>query len=210
MFLCPSDGAPTTAQITYVSTPVTYAGANYAMNQSDGTNIGAGFAAQIHPMNPGNGLCWVGAGTKLRDVTDGSSNTLAFTESIRGDGSRQSNSAPLQDVNRYRAMGGSDVYAVADTGTGQTDWDGRRLCSWLRGSIPEGPVMNGYLTPNSKKPDSVSGSSKLTAARSWHPGGANVLLCDGSVRFLKDSVSVPVYRALWTRAGGEVISASDY
>ncbi|AMV38470.1 DUF1559 domain-containing protein [Planctomyces sp. SH-PL62] len=211
MFLCPSDAAVSpTVELTYASTPVKYAGSNYAMNQSDGTNLGTGIAAQVHPMNPGNGLSWVGSGTKLSQVTDGSSNTLAFTESTRGDGSRLTSSAPIDNVLKYRAMGGTDFYAMADTGSGHTSWDGRRLCSWLRGSIPEGPVMNGYLTPNSKKADSVSSSSKLTAARSNHPGGVNALFCDGSVHFLRDSIDLAVYRGLWTRAGGEILSASDY
>jgi prepilin-type N-terminal cleavage/methylation domain-containing protein/prepilin-type processing-associated H-X9-DG protein len=46
--------------------------------------------------------------------------------------------------------------------------------------------------------------------RSNHPGGANFLLGDGSVHFLKETISLPVYQALSTRALGEVISADSY
>ncbi|HEU5117263.1 MAG TPA: DUF1559 domain-containing protein [Isosphaeraceae bacterium] len=45
---------------------------------------------------------------------------------------------------------------------------------------------------------------------SQHPGGANMLFGDGSVHFLKDAISLVTYRALGTRAGGEVISANSY
>ena len=45
---------------------------------------------------------------------------------------------------------------------------------------------------------------------SWHPGGVNLLLGDGSVRFVKDSVDVATWRALGTIRGGEVISADAY
>jgi prepilin-type processing-associated H-X9-DG protein len=41
---------------------------------------------------------------------------------------------------------------------------------------------------------------------SFHPGGANVLLLDGSVKFIKDSIALGTWNALGTRAGGEVIS----
>jgi prepilin-type processing-associated H-X9-DG protein len=40
---------------------------------------------------------------------------------------------------------------------------------------------------------------------SWHPGGANFLFCDGSVRFLQDSMSFPAFQALCSINGGEVV-----
>ncbi len=47
-------------------------------------------------------------------------------------------------------------------------------------------------------------------SNSNHPGGANFLLADGSVRFLKSSISIKTYWALGTKANGEVISSDSY
>jgi prepilin-type N-terminal cleavage/methylation domain-containing protein/prepilin-type processing-associated H-X9-DG protein len=45
---------------------------------------------------------------------------------------------------------------------------------------------------------------------SFHPGGVNVGMVDGSVKFIKDSINLPAWWALGTRAGGEVVSADSY
>jgi prepilin-type processing-associated H-X9-DG protein len=45
---------------------------------------------------------------------------------------------------------------------------------------------------------------------SRHPGGVNMLVGDGSVKFIKDSINLQVWRALGTRSGGEVMSADSF
>ena len=67
--------------------------------------------------------------------------------------------------------------------------------------------FNAYLPPNSRVPD-ISGHGRgWMTARSLHPGGVNVVLGDGSVRFIRDTIDLATWRALATRGGGEVISA---
>jgi len=89
-----------------------------------------------------------------------------------------------------------------------TGWNATRQNNWLRGSVPDGPMLNGRFPPNFGVPDLVYRSWKITAARSRHPGGVNACLVDGSVRFVKDSVDRGVWHASWTRSGGEVASVS--
>jgi Protein of unknown function (DUF1559)/Domain of unknown function (DUF4190) len=57
---------------------------------------------------------------------------------------------------------------------------------------------------------SLTSTNPSLGMGSKHPGGWNVMMGDGSVRFLKNSISLQLLKALATRDGGEVIAASDY
>jgi prepilin-type N-terminal cleavage/methylation domain-containing protein/prepilin-type processing-associated H-X9-DG protein len=46
--------------------------------------------------------------------------------------------------------------------------------------------------------------------KSRHPGGVNMAFCDGSIRFIKQTISLPVHCALGSRKGGEVVSSDAY
>jgi len=104
-------------------------------------------------------------------------------------------------------------------------FDLRGFSWWFGGSS-----FNTYLAPNSTFPDvmqdqgycnypfqsnppCVGATSILavtTAARSKHPGGVNVGMADGSVRFLKNSINLSTWRALSTTQGNEVVSSDSY
>jgi prepilin-type processing-associated H-X9-DG protein len=108
--------------------------------------------------------------------------------------------------------------------------DLRGFSHWAYGSS-----FSGLRTPNSTKPDwmqssgycnaapqwtdgeptnppCIQGTNSLviTSARSYHPGGVNVGFCDGSVKFIKNTVFPLTYMALSSAAGGEVLSADAY
>jgi prepilin-type processing-associated H-X9-DG protein len=76
---------------------------------------------------------------------------------------------------------------------------------------PGGPD---YTTPdvdlNSERERIGGPTYAAVTARSYHPGGVNIVLGDGSVRFVKNSIDGWLWRALGTVAGGEVISADRY
>lgn len=62
----------------------------------------------------------------------------------------------------------------------------------------------------STNPDCIDRDRGYNAARSRHPGGVNALLCDGSVRFIKDTIALPTWRALGSMSGSEVLSADSF
>jgi prepilin-type N-terminal cleavage/methylation domain-containing protein/prepilin-type processing-associated H-X9-DG protein len=59
-------------------------------------------------------------------------------------------------------------------------------------------------------PSCAPEGSSFVNASSYHPGGCNFVFADGSVRFIKNSVSMLIYQALGTRNGGEVVSSDSY
>ena len=84
--------------------------------------------------------------------------------------------------------------------------------------LPDLQSSSGYcaaLYPQMAPPNPPCGASTgpegpTYAARSRHPGGVNVLMCDGSVKFIKNSINLAVWRALSTTQGNEVISSDAY
>lgn len=208
-FLCPSDTESPIHDLKLVSETIRYAASNYAMNGGSGTD------GKTAIMTATDGICYCGATLKLSGITDGFSNTLAFTESLIG----RCDSPPLSppaDAQVYRARLSSPAGLLAAAESAETNgfeavlpqvagWDGTRLAYWIRGYPPGGPVMIGRFPPNSPIPDLIGGSGRLAAARSRHGGGVNAGFCDGSVRFLSDEIEKAAWHALWTRNGREVV-----
>ena len=56
----------------------------------------------------------------------------------------------------------------------------------------------------------ASAAFAAVTSRSYHPGGVNVLMGDGSVKFVKDTIAGVVWRGLGTINGREVIGADSY
>jgi hypothetical protein len=141
------------------------------------------------------------AGVRMTDVTDGLSNTVAFSETTLGAGGpRPTNST---DNTRFYKQVTSLTQANCDASTTLvTD----RGALWADGAY-NSTLFNTVRPPNSPLMDCVQHSNPAwKSARSRHEQGVNVLLGDGGVRFMRDSIQPQTWTAMGTRNGGEVVS----
>jgi prepilin-type N-terminal cleavage/methylation domain-containing protein/prepilin-type processing-associated H-X9-DG protein len=201
LFVCPSD--PAAGQVPGSA----YYGSNYvACNGTGVTTDAVGNVIGYATIPNGNGIF---AQTPVRpgDITDGLSNTTAFSESLLGNGQLPGGGSAPTDP-RYLVLevpGGGDPTPAA-CGSMSGTWNPRRGEQWINGHY-EQTLYNHYYAPNATTWDcgNASHNKGLTSARSFHTGGVNVLLADGSVRFVRDSVALPAWRGMATRTGGEVL-----
>lgn len=212
VFLCPSDPTPTTSNFTQGGATFTIAGTNYDANIGSGFKDGVFNISLGFPSQDCNGLFWINGKLSINAIIDGTSNTVAFGETTRGD-SVTTGSGPLDtDLLRKKfrlSVSSGDAYAFVTTPGASSTWDNKRSVYWIIAFSPYGSMMTGALGPNSPYPDAIQLSGRISATRSYHTGGVNILMADGSVRFLRDSVNIDAYRAAWTRAGGEVSSLDN-
>jgi prepilin-type N-terminal cleavage/methylation domain-containing protein/prepilin-type processing-associated H-X9-DG protein len=205
-FLCPSDQA--------ANLPPGQTGANYRPNEGNGIQYSWG---PSDPWNfntslpPPNGPFFALSNTRVASISDGTSNTAAYSEEGLGDMSnaiatektdmfwpQTYPSTPAQAVSDCRSIKATDLayQGVSTAGV-----------PWLKGSVSA--CYNHVDVPNSRTCIFPPGRI-LNTANSYHPGGVNVTLCDGSVRFVKSSINLDAWRALGSRNGGEVVSADSY
>ena len=221
VYLCPSD--PGTGVYLKAANYVCSVGPQFRYDTGGTAGVGVGmFAIQV---------AW-----GSRDVTDGMSNTLAFSEALIGDNNAGSRNGAERYVNLswptgtgmlngFAAGSGMDQVlpgaqatlasyigscnAARNANSNSTDY-GQSF--WASGRTHYGPINSTLLTPNSKNADCCAypAETAMFAMRSRHSGGVNALFADGSVKFMKDSVNQLTWWSLGSRAGGEVISADAY
>jgi prepilin-type N-terminal cleavage/methylation domain-containing protein/prepilin-type processing-associated H-X9-DG protein len=196
---CPADGLGDNPVSHIVNDVVwaTWSKSNYLGFFGD-KNFG-GFFAQNNTDTNTPAVFGVDYGARIAEVTDGTSNTLAFGEYLTG--------VPVRER------------VVTDHGIG-TD---RRGATWI--DLPGFSQLYTYATPNSSSPDvffptsfcydnpalnlpciGLSLDESTVASRSRHPGGVNVLLVDGSVRFIRETIDLATWRGLGTISGAEPVA----
>jgi prepilin-type processing-associated H-X9-DG protein len=235
-FICPSDGV---SPIAGYGTYKMWTGVTNNYFASLGTTT-------MYTGSPGNVPPTTGLFTQggqaygLQNITDGSSNTIAFGESLVGDNTIEqvkwrdgpvlltaSATGPkgLADVSTNYAATIADLQACAVAFAAQTQAKpGNVNLKGFRWGESEGgfALFNTIIPPTSTtysfawcRPGGGSNSTEASdgmyqGSSSNHPGGANFLFGDGSVHFLKSSISIPTYWALGTKSNGEIVSSDSY
>jgi prepilin-type N-terminal cleavage/methylation domain-containing protein/prepilin-type processing-associated H-X9-DG protein len=201
-FLCPSE--PTQA------VPAGWAGTNYRANQ--GSQILYGQPSTVvgninYGMPAPNGVFVPSRSLMIADVRDGASNTAAFSEHPLGDFSN-SVSSPTDTFQPgiYPATPDEAVANCKNMNTANLALQGVSNVGapWLQSYHSTTQYFH-VGPPNSRSCMYPPGRIATTAA-SYHTGGVNLLMCDGSTRFTNDSVDLTVWRSVGSRAGGEIVS----
>jgi prepilin-type N-terminal cleavage/methylation domain-containing protein/prepilin-type processing-associated H-X9-DG protein len=209
-YLCPSDSNPGNTGNLAGGYAAAVACINYSVNAGVNRQY---FGGQV------NGVAWwLGGNTsfgrvvRLASISDGTSNTAAFSEWIKG---RSGQNTPglnlVYTIPQYANGGPLQDVQICATATAPL-WDFKGEYWTLQDTGRGGPYY--HVMPPNQPACAVSSAfgnlDSFIGPSSFHPGGANVLFMDGSVRFIKSTVAVATWNGLGTRAGAEVISSDAY
>lgn len=193
-FLCPSDSSK-------VLNP-NFGPTNYAV--CTGSGIGGGTPAQT------DGLFFVNSKTRIAEIRDGTSNTIAISESLLG-----VTGATNRDPRfAYRFTFLSPLTENACRNAPTWNYTDPRGFSWVNGEYRNG-LYNHYYGPNSGEADCIGvrigGGPSVTftpfgwkTARSLHVARVNITRADASTGFVDEEIDLSVWRSIATRAGGEI------
>jgi prepilin-type N-terminal cleavage/methylation domain-containing protein/prepilin-type processing-associated H-X9-DG protein len=196
--ICPSDA--------FGNMPQGLAGNNYFANY--GTNINFFGNSSV-----ANGVFALrDNGLSLLAITDGTSNTVAFSELKKGDynNALYSSADWLNASSAGLPTTADQAYSICQTVNVQ---DLSLQCfsaggEWLSDDST-GTAYTHVVPPNTTNCCWLANLTFSVTASSYHTNGVNVLLCDGSVRWVTNAISLTTWRALGTRQGGEVLG-SDF
>jgi prepilin-type N-terminal cleavage/methylation domain-containing protein/prepilin-type processing-associated H-X9-DG protein len=193
VFLCPSDTSSDADRPDQAPT-------NYVQN-----------TGERHSVIDNSGPLYENSRVRMADVLDGSSQLAVVSEVARSSLIRANDVIELGSIQIL-----SYEQSCAPNGPPRAAARGNR---WIYGA-PNHTMYSHHRPPNDPRPDCRGGVpfgdrtnaewdrlSLDSAARSLHSGGINALFLDGSVRFVSNGVNPLIWRALGTRAGGEVVSS---
>ena len=191
-FRCPS--MPITEHVSSNSgipgrVPISYRGNAGSLSSSDDTSTIVIPGTKSLEMLDQDGIFYACSRTKFRDITDGTSTTLLVVES-------------LTDPNFVKDGQGMDYWAI-----GSPQADPCRCTGSNNGTEFSELVGSTIVGLNLRKLDPAAhGRLMELSFGSYHVGGAQIALCDGSSRFVSENIDLGIWQALGSRDNGEVIS----
>ena len=211
VFVCPSDpNDPGLGSIKSTNYPNNLGTTRVAPNSSTLSNLDGPAYKMGQP--PENGT------VSLASIIDGTSNTAIFSEWIKG---TNANAVVPNRIGLDQVFTGAPetpnngllAYQLACLNSTKLNYSGKGV-DWLNDKVSNGGGYSHIMTPNTRACVFSTGSSNSTdnsviGASSYHSGGVNVAMLDGSVRFVKNTVAPQTWWAVATKAGGEVISADS-
>lgn len=195
LLLCPSDAGafPTT-------------GNNYRGN----AGIGPEFGPNAEHPESGNGLFPEIGRVRSSQIPDGLSHTAAVSERLQGSGSSGAIDRDRDAFQfNYIAYSPDDIIKACAIAARPGHSGDTALGKWWFFTGKEFTLYNHAQVPNGRIPDCTLGwsipATGMFSARSWHHGGVNVLMGDGSTRFVSEGIHQAVWRGLGSRNGGELV-----
>jgi prepilin-type N-terminal cleavage/methylation domain-containing protein/prepilin-type processing-associated H-X9-DG protein len=216
IFLCPSE---INTQRTPASAffPVDHSVSNYGWNLGDWYVWSNGGPTT-------RGAFTLNIVRRMADFTDGMSNTVLSAE-VKAQNPVYFCFGGLSSINTPGNIppATADPYTVAPEYGGSCGGVNHGHSAWVDGNAQETGMTTAW-PPNKVILDKANNDVDLSStpffsggptyaainARSYHPGGVNSLLGDGSVRFVKSSINGNTWRAFGTVSGGEVVSADAF
>jgi hypothetical protein len=202
LFNCPSD--------PQAIMPAGWAGTTYRVNLGSGILFGMPSTSSSNPnfnFPPPNGP-FLPSSNYLRfaDVIDGTSNTAAFSEHGKGDFNQGISTlndtfrpgtypnTPDEAVAQCAAMDPTDLslQGVSDVGA-----------PWLEAY--HSTTFYYHVGPPNSRSCMFPPGRIATTAKSRHPGGVQIVLCDGAARFVANSIDLRIWRSLGTRSAGDAL-----
>jgi prepilin-type N-terminal cleavage/methylation domain-containing protein/prepilin-type processing-associated H-X9-DG protein len=220
-FLCPSDINVPTTTVT-----VTGPGARVVNYTSYPNNIGTWrgnnggrFDGPTYIL----GSASTGGTVTISSVKDGTSSTAIFSEFIRGKRlARQSGLSEIYNDSSDAASGthalGPAVNSLMSNCTAASEGGAvsavtTKGADWMDQTVGGGGGYTHIQTPNKTACEFSGGLNAyegIVGPSSHHPGGVNVVMLDGSVKFIKDSITPATWHAIGTHRGGETVDTSSF
>ena len=211
VFACPSDPKSSEIRDTGAGKPRLYP-------TTYGFNLGVYFVYDPVTGRGGDGIAFPNSAVTWAGVIDGTSHTLLASEVKAWQPYRRNGGPPSTNIPASAAEASTVVASAGEAKTtGHTEWpDGRVHHTGFTACFP----------PNTRVPCDIGGKTEdcdynswqegkngingaptyaIVTARSFHPGGVNAVHVDGSARFYAETIELPVWRALATRAGRELV-----